>query len=61
MAPSRVRTSTSRHYRHTVKRQLGFSLTLPKIQEDGFSHPQNGCWLKCPQQMFTLLTQGKRI
>ncbi len=40
-----VRTSASRVYRHTVKRQLEASLTLPDIQKHGFTHPANGYFL----------------
>ncbi len=45
-----VRTSTSRVYRHTVKRQLEASLTLPQIQKHGFTHPANGYFLMLPRE-----------
>jgi len=48
--PSSVRTSTSRVYRHTVKRQLEASLTLPQIQKHGFTHPRDGYFLMLPRE-----------
>ena len=45
-----VPTPRSRVYRHTVKRQLEASLTLPLIQKHGFTHPQNGYWLMLPKE-----------
>ena len=48
--PSSVRSSTSRVYRHTVKRQLEASLTLPQIQQHGFTHPRDGYFLMLPRE-----------
>ena len=45
-----VRKSTSRVYRHTVKRQLEASLTLPQIQKHGFTHPRDGYFLMMPRE-----------
>jgi hypothetical protein len=45
-----VRKSTSRVYRHTIKRQLEASLTLPQIQKHGFTHPANGFFLMLPRE-----------
>jgi hypothetical protein len=45
-----VRTSTSRVYRHTVKRQLETPLTLPQIQKHGFTHPRDGYFLMLPRE-----------
>jgi hypothetical protein len=47
---SSVRTSTSRVYRHTIKRQLEVSLTLPQIQKHGFTHPRDGYFLMLPRE-----------
>ena len=55
MASSRVQTSTSRDYRHTVKRQLEATLTLPQIQKHGFTHPANGRFLMLPEEFDVLL------
>ena len=52
--PSSVRSSTSRVYRHTVKRQLEAALTLPQIQKHGFTHPANGCFLMYPRELRVL-------
>jgi hypothetical protein len=40
----------SRVYRHTVKRQLEASLTLPQIQKHGFTHPRDGYFLMLPRE-----------
>src|SRR6266478_3289220 len=48
--PPRERKATSRVYRHTVKRQLEASLTLPDIQKHGFTHPANGYFLMLPRE-----------
>jgi len=45
-----VRKSTSRVYRHTIKRQLEASLTLPQIQKHGFTHPRDGFFLMLPRE-----------
>ena len=45
-----VRKSTSRVYKHTVKRQLEISLTLPQIQKHGFTHPRDGYFLMLPRE-----------
>jgi hypothetical protein len=45
-----VASSRSRVYRHTVKRQLEASLTLPQIQKHGFTHPANGYFLMLPRE-----------
>jgi len=46
--PSSVRTSTSRVYHHTVKRQRQATQTLPLIQEDGFTIPVEADALLAP-------------
>ena len=50
-----VPTAHSRVYQHTVKRQLEFSLTLPQIQQHGFTHPQNGYWVMLPREFDVVL------
>ena len=45
-----VATSYSRVYKHTVKRQLEASLTLPQIQKHGFTHPRDGYFLMLPRE-----------
>jgi hypothetical protein len=50
-----VPTSRSRVYRYQVKRQLEASLTLPRIQHQGFTHPQNGFWLMLPKEFDVVL------
>src|SRR5215211_6893458 len=45
-----VPTPCSRVYRHTVKRQLEASLTLPQIQKHGFTHPANGYFVMLPRE-----------
>lgn len=45
-----VPSRRSRVYRHTVKRQLEASLTLPQIQKHGFTHPANGYFLMLPRE-----------
>lgn len=45
-----VRKSTSRVYRHTVKRQLEATLTLPQIRKHGFTHPRDGYFLMLPRE-----------
>jgi hypothetical protein len=45
-----VASSRSRVYRHTVKRQLEASLTLPQIQKHGFTHPRDGYFLMLPRE-----------
>jgi hypothetical protein len=55
MPRSSVPTSLSRVYKHTVKRQLEITLTLPQIQTHGFTHPQNGYWLMLPREFDVVL------
>jgi hypothetical protein len=50
MPHSSVASSLSRVYKHTVKRQLEASLTLPLIQKHGFTHPANGYFLMLPRE-----------
>jgi hypothetical protein len=50
-----VPASHSRVYQHTVKRQLEITLTLPQIQQHGFTHPQNGFWLMLPKEFDVIL------
>ena len=50
-----VASSRSRVYRHTVKRQLEASLTLPQIQKHGFTHPVNGYFLMLPREFDVVL------
>jgi hypothetical protein len=45
-----VASSRSRVYKHTVKRQLEASLTLPQIQKHGFTHPRDGYFLMLPRE-----------
>lgn len=45
-----VASSRSRVYKHTVKRQLEVSLTLPQIQKHGFTHPRDGYFLMLPRE-----------
>src|SRR5205807_371634 len=45
-----VASSRSRVYRYQVKRQLEEAITLPRIQHQGFTHPQNGFWLMLPKE-----------
>ena len=40
----------ARVHRHTVKRQIEVSLTLPHIQKHGFTHPSNGHFLMLPPE-----------
>jgi hypothetical protein len=50
MPRSSVASSRSRVYKHTVKRQLEASLTLPLIQKHGFTHPRDGYFLMLPRE-----------
>ena len=50
-----VRQPTSRVYRHTVKRQLEASLTLPQIQKHGFTHPRDGYFLMLSREFAVVL------
>lgn len=54
MPSSSVRTSRSRVQKYSIHRQVRQSLTLPRLQQHGFTHPQNGCWLMMPHD-FTVL------
>jgi hypothetical protein len=45
----------SRVAKHTVKRLLETSFTLPRLQEKGFTHPQNGRFLMLPFEFGVLL------
>ena len=45
----------SRVYKHTVKRQLELTFTLPQIQKHGFTHPQNGYWVMLPREFDVVL------
>jgi hypothetical protein len=40
----------ARVHRHTVKRQIEASVTLPHIQKHGFTHPSNGHFLMLPPE-----------
>jgi hypothetical protein len=55
-----VRKSTSRVYRHTVKRQLEASLTLPQIQKHGFTHPRDGYFLTLPREFDVIAPLEKK-
>jgi hypothetical protein len=55
-----VASSRSRVYRHTVKRQLEASLTLPQIQKHGFTHPANGCFVMYPRELRVLAALEKK-
>ena len=50
-----VTSSRSRVYKHTVKRQLELTLTLPQIKAHGFTHPQNGYWVMLPREFDVVL------
>ena len=50
-----VTSSRSRVYRYQVKRQLEEGITLPRIQHQGFTHPQNGFWLMLPREFDVVL------
>src|SRR5262245_40840109 len=52
---SSVRSSTSRVHKYSVNRQIRQSLTLPRLQQHGFTHPQNGYWLMLPQDFAVLV------
>jgi hypothetical protein len=52
---SSVRKSPSRVYRYQVKRQLEESLTLPSIQQHGFTHPQHGFFVMLPREFDAVL------
>ena len=52
-----VRHPTSRVYRHTVKRQLEASLTLPHIQKHGFTPPRDGYFLRLPRECAVVLAR----
>jgi hypothetical protein len=49
------RKSTSRVRKYTVKRSLEASLTLPQIQEHGFTHPANGRYVMLPREFDVVL------
>ena len=55
MPRSSVASSHSRVYRYQVKRQLEEAITLPRIQHQGFTHPQNGFWLMLPKEFDVVL------
>jgi hypothetical protein len=42
--------SVSRPSKYAVNRLIENSLTLPRIQERGLTHPQNGGWLMLPPE-----------
>ena len=50
-----VTSSRSRVHKYSVKRQIRQSLTLPRLQQHGFTHPQNGYWLMMPQDFAVLV------
>src|SRR2546427_11301291 len=50
-----VPASRSRVYKHTVKRQLELTLTLPQIKAHGFTHPHNGYWVMLPREFDVIL------
>jgi hypothetical protein len=50
-----VRPSTSRVHKYSVKRAMRKSLTLPRLQQHGFTHPQNGHWLMMPHDFAVLV------
>jgi hypothetical protein len=52
--PSSLPQPGSRSHRHTVKRQLEASLTLPQIQKHGFTHPRDGYFLMLPREFDTI-------
>lgn len=54
MARPSVRKPTSRVYKYSIRRQAKQSLMLPRLQQHGFTHPQNGYWVMLPQD-FALL------
>ena len=50
-----VTSPRSRVHKYSVKRQIRQSLTLPRLQQHGFTHPQNGYWLMMPQDFAVLV------
>src|SRR5262249_24784223 len=50
MASYTVRTRKSRVRKYSVSRLLHHSLTLPQIQQFGFTHPEQGHWVMCPRE-----------
>src|SRR5205807_2118484 len=50
-----VPASRSRVHKHTVKRQLERTLTLPQIKAHGFTHPHNGYWVMLPREFDIVL------
>lgn len=44
-----------RKHKYSIKRQIRKSLTLPRLQQHGFTHPQNGYWLMLPQDFAVLV------
>jgi hypothetical protein len=55
-----VASSRSRVYRHTVKRQLEATLTLPQIQKHGFTHPRDGYFLMLPREYDVIAALEKK-
>lgn len=45
-----VRKARSRVRKYTVNRLANESLTIPQLQQRGFTHPQNGRWLMLPRE-----------
>jgi hypothetical protein len=50
-----VSKSSSRVHKYSVNRQIRQSLILPRLQQHGFTHPQNGYWLMMPQDFAVLV------
>ena len=53
--PPSVQKDRNRVYRLHVQRQLEESLTLPRIQQQGFTHPQNGFFVMLPREFDVVL------
>jgi hypothetical protein len=50
----------ARVHRHTVKRQLETSLTLPQIQKHGFTHPRDEYLLMLPPEYDVIASLEKQ-
>jgi hypothetical protein len=44
-----------RKRKYGIKRKIRKSLMLPRLQQHGFTHPQNGYWLMLPQDFAVLV------
>jgi len=53
--PSSVQKDKTRVYRYQVQRQREESLTLPRIQQQGFTHPHHGFCVMLPREFDVVL------